>query len=59
VVDLSELAFIDSTGLHTIVDAYKRCRDGRPTLVIRPGPPNVQRVFELTNAVDYLPFERG
>lgn len=59
VVDLSELTFIDSIGLHTILDAHKRCRDGRPTLVIRPGPPNVQRVFKLTGAVGYLPFESG
>lgn len=57
IVDLSKLTFIDSSGLQVIVDAYTRCRDGEPTLTIRPGPPNVQRVFELTNLVDYLPFE--
>lgn len=59
IVDLSAVTFIDSSGLHTILDAYKHCRDGGPTLIIRPGPPNVQRVFELTNTLDFLPFERG
>lgn len=57
IVDLSGLTFIDSSGLHIILDAYRRCRTARPTLTIRPGPPNVQRVFELTNTLDYLPFE--
>lgn len=58
-VDLTGLTFIDSSGLHTILDAYKLCRDTGPTLTIRPGPPNVQHVFALTNLLDYLPFEIG
>lgn len=57
VVDLSKLTFIDSSGLHVILDTYTRCRDAEPTLTVRPGPPNVQRVFELTNLLNYLPFE--
>jgi hypothetical protein len=28
-------------------------------LTIRPGPPNVQMVFELTNTIDCLPFASG
>ena len=57
IVDLSSLGFIDSSGLHALLDAYKRCRGAHPVLTIRPGPPNVQQVFELTNTLDYLPFE--
>lgn len=57
IVDLSGVTFIDSSGLHIILDAYKLCRDGGPRLTIRPGPPCVQQVFEVTNLVDYLPFE--
>jgi anti-anti-sigma factor len=57
VVDLRSVTFIDSSGLHTILDAYKLCRDAGPRLTIRPGPPNVQQVFELTNLLDSLPFE--
>jgi anti-anti-sigma factor len=57
VIDLGGVTFIDSTGLHTILAAYKRCRDVGTALTIRPGGPNVLRVFELTNLLDYLPFE--
>jgi anti-anti-sigma factor len=57
VIDLSGLTFIDSSGLHAILDAYRRCRHDGPTLSIRPGPPNVQHVFALTRLLDYLPFE--
>ena len=57
IVDLSGLTFIDSSGLHIILDAYKQCRGAGPTFTIRPGPPNVQQMFELTKTLDYLPFE--
>lgn len=59
ILDLSKVTFIDSGGLHVILDVNKLClcRDAGPTLTIRPGPRNVQRVFELTNLLDYLPFE--
>ena len=57
IVDLSEVTFIDSSGLHVLLAVHGLCRDAEPTLTIRPGPPNVHRVFELTNLVDRLPFE--
>lgn len=57
IVDLSEVAFIDSSGLHVLTAVHRLCRDADSTLTIRPGPPNVQRVFELTGLVDRLPFE--
>lgn len=57
IIDLGGLTFIDSSGLHTMLDTYKLCRYTGRTLTIRPGPPNVQQVFELTNLLDYLRFE--
>ncbi|MBV8936075.1 MAG: STAS domain-containing protein [Alphaproteobacteria bacterium] len=57
ILDLSGVTFIDSSGLHIILDAYEVCRDGGPRLTIRPGPPCVQQVFEVTNLLNYLPFE--
>ena len=58
VVDLQELEFIDSTGLRLLLMAAERSRDsGRLTLI--PGPPQVQRVFELTDLVARLPFAAG
>jgi anti-anti-sigma factor len=48
VLDLRELAFIDSSGVHAIVDASIRARQlGHRMLVLR-GPPGVDRVFTLT-----------
>ena len=59
IIDLSGLTFIDSSGLYTILDADKRCRDAGCVLTIWPGPPNVQKVFELTNTFNCLPFVSG
>jgi anti-sigma B factor antagonist len=59
IIDLSGLTFIDSSGLYAILNAEKRCRDAGRDLTIRPGPPNVQKVFELTSTVDCLPFANG
>ena len=57
VVDLRRVSFIDSSGLHVLLEAYMLCRDADPALTIRPGPPNVQRVFELAHLLNYLPFD--
>lgn len=52
VLDLRELAFMDSSGVHVIVDASLRARRvGRRLLLLR-GPPNVDRMFALTGSCD-------
>jgi anti-anti-sigma factor len=57
VIDLSRLSFLDSTGLAMFVALERRCREnGGPALEIRPGPPAVQRLFELVGAAGRLPF---
>lgn len=57
VIDLSDLSFLDSTGLAIFLAIDKQCRkNARPSLEIRPGPPAVQRLFELIGAADRLPF---
>ncbi len=56
VVDLRNLTFIDSSGLHALVNGHQRCRTRGHELRFIPGPPNVQRLFELTGADDILPF---
>jgi anti-anti-sigma factor len=57
VVDLTRLAFIDSTGLRLLLQADARAREHGYELVLRPGEPTVQRVFEVTGAMDVLHFE--
>ena len=52
VLDLRELAFMDCSGAHAIVDASIRARGvGRRLLILR-GPPNVDRLFSLTESSD-------
>jgi anti-sigma B factor antagonist len=56
-LDLSDLMFIDSTGLAAIVLVSRLCeREGRELSIIR-GPRPVQRLFEITGLIDVLPFE--
>jgi anti-sigma B factor antagonist len=57
VVDLGGLAFIDSTGLRLLLQANARAQERGCELVLRPGAPSVQRVFEVTGALDVLHFE--
>jgi anti-sigma B factor antagonist len=57
VVDLSGLAFIDSSGLRMLLLADARAREHSYELVLLAGPEPVQRVFEMTGAVDILRFE--
>ena len=52
VVDMRELAFMDSSGVHAIVNASARARQRGSRLVILRGPPEVDRVFTLTGNCD-------
>jgi anti-sigma B factor antagonist len=52
VLDLRELAFMDSCAVHAIVDAGIRARDVGHRLLLRAGPPGVDRVFTLTESSD-------
>jgi anti-sigma B factor antagonist len=52
VLDLRELAFMDSSGVHAIVDASSRARQhGRRLLLVR-GPAHIDRIFSLTGHSD-------
>lgn len=56
VLDLSRLAFMDSTGLRLVVLADERARrEGRRFACVR-GQTDVQRVFEMTRMTDRLHF---
>jgi anti-sigma B factor antagonist len=47
-LDLRELTLLDSTGLRLIVTASRTARARHIRLELLPGPPAVQRVFEIT-----------
>jgi anti-anti-sigma factor len=56
VLDLSRLRFMDSTGLRLILGWAARCSDDGCEASLLPGPPAVQRVFEVTGMLQRLPF---
>ena len=54
VVDLSDVAFMDSTGLALLLNAHRRlARRGQGFAVVSPGGP-VRRVFTITDMVETL-----
>jgi anti-anti-sigma factor len=54
VLDLSELSFMDASGLRTILEVSGRL-GGR--LVVRDAQPQVLRIFEIAGAGDEIVFE--
>jgi anti-anti-sigma factor len=53
VIDLLAVSFIDSTGLHVLI---RHAEEGHGRLRLTKGSPQAQRLFELSGALDYLPF---
>ena len=56
VLDLSDLAFINSTGVHLLVDASLRSRADANALTLRRGSATVQRVLQICGVETTLPF---
>jgi anti-anti-sigma factor len=56
-IDLAGVGFMDSTGLQALLRARERSTsaDGAQ-LMLRRGPHQVQRVFELTKTIDAFTF---
>jgi anti-anti-sigma factor len=52
VLDLRDVPFMDSSGVHAIVDASVRARQVGRRLVLLRGPPKVDRMFALTGCAD-------
>jgi anti-anti-sigma factor len=48
IVDLRQLTFIDSSGLHSLVRASKRAADGGRRIVLTRAPRSVQGAFDIT-----------
>jgi anti-anti-sigma factor len=56
-LDLSELTFMDSTGLTLVLLADALCRAPGIVFSLVPGPTQVQRIFETAGLLGQLPFE--
>ena len=52
VLDLRDLTFMDSTGLHVVIDSYNRARQRGSRLVMIRGSAQVDRLFELVGVSD-------
>ncbi|MCW2957768.1 MAG: hypothetical protein JWP18_571 [Solirubrobacterales bacterium] len=58
-LDLTQVSFMDSSGLAAVLEAVQRNREHRRELTIRPGDGAVIRVFALANVLDDLPLAPG
>jgi anti-anti-sigma factor len=56
VLDLSELTFMDSNGLRTVLLAKELCDQRGCEFLLVPGPPQIQRLFEVTGMLGRLPL---
>lgn len=56
-LDLSQVSFIDSTGLAAIIGSARRAEHAGVVLQIAPSlSPQTQRLLELTGISEHLPF---
>jgi anti-sigma B factor antagonist len=56
ILDLRGVSFMDSNGLRLALDLHAAARGNGFALELVPGPPHVQRIFEVTGTLDALPF---
>jgi anti-sigma B factor antagonist len=56
VFDLRRLTFMDSTGIQSVLELANRAAGLKIDLVVIPGAPAVQRVFELCGLSERLTF---
>jgi anti-sigma B factor antagonist len=54
IVDLRGLEFMDSTGLHVLIQAHQRLHDTGRRLALVRAREQVQRLFDLTGVSDTL-----
>jgi anti-anti-sigma factor len=57
VVDLTELKFMDSTGLRVLLRARAAADEGRWEINLRNVPPTIRRLFDMTGVQAALPVE--
>jgi anti-sigma B factor antagonist len=59
IVDLSELTFIDSSGISALVSAARAASAEAGTLIVASPTAPVKRVFDIVNLSELLPIEDG
>jgi anti-anti-sigma factor len=56
VLDIEDLTFIDSSGLHCILACEASCRQAGTALRMTPGKEQPRRLFEISGLLDRLPL---
>jgi anti-sigma B factor antagonist len=59
IVDLRRLSFIDSSGLRLLLELNNAANADSHRLELVAGPPEVQKVFEVSGVLTALPFRNG
>ena len=54
IVDLRDLRFMDSTGLHALVKAHKQAHDAGRRFAVVQGGAQIERLLDLTGVGDLL-----
>jgi anti-anti-sigma factor len=54
VLDLSRLAFIDSSGLRVVISAHREMADRGGQLTLRSPSETAQRLLEITGLIDHI-----
>lgn len=56
VLDLGGVTFLDSSGVHAVLDAVRHAQALGRRFVVLPGPAPVHEVFELAGVTGHVPF---
>lgn len=56
-VDITEVGFVDSSGLRVVIEAHRRHEESNSRLVLRNPSDAVARVVEITGLNDHLNIE--
>ena len=55
IIDLSELDFMDSTGIGVLIGRYKRMKDKNIPIFIANPSLHAERIFKITGLYDIMP----
>jgi anti-sigma B factor antagonist len=58
-LDLAGLRFMDTSGLRLILETAEAARRDGFVFAVLPGPPAVQRLFEVAGVTELVPFRNG
>lgn len=57
IIDLSEIQYMDSTGLGIFIAALKSCKKNEADLKLKGMTPRVERLFEITGLDEIIDIE--